>query len=66
MKTKLNPRWLLSHFLNVRGVIFAVCLGNFIVRCVVVHRLDRGMQAYGYVRTLVSRSNDGGAISLTR
>ncbi len=49
MKTKLNSRLLLSHFLNVRGVIFAVCLGNFIVRCVVVHRLDREMRAYGYV-----------------
>jgi hypothetical protein len=49
MKTKLNSRWIFSHFLNVRGLIFAVCLGNFIVRGVVVDRLDREMRAYGYV-----------------
>ena len=49
MKAKLNSQWLLSHFLNVRALIFAVCLGNFIVRGVEVDRLDREIRAYGYV-----------------
>src|SRR5258705_3067387 len=46
MKAKLNSQWLLSQFLNVRALIFAVCLGNFIVRGVEVDRLDREIRAY--------------------
>jgi len=49
MTAKLNSQWLLSHFLNVRALIFAVCLGNFIARGVEVDQLDREIRAYGYV-----------------
>ena len=49
MTRTFNVRHLLGRLVTVQGVIFIICLINFIVRGIEVNRLDREMRAYGYV-----------------
>jgi hypothetical protein len=49
MTIKSKARQLLRSLVTVQGLIFIICLINFIVRGIEVDRLDREIRAYGYV-----------------
>jgi len=49
MRTTFNARRLLNRLVTPQGLIFIICLVNFIVRAIEVDRLDREIRAYGYV-----------------
>ena len=49
MTTTFNARRLLNLLVTAQGLIFVICLVNFIVRAIEVERLDREIRAYGYV-----------------
>jgi hypothetical protein len=49
MTTTFNARRLLNRLVTAQGLIFIICLANFIVRAIEVERLDREIRAYGYV-----------------